>query len=203
MEFIADVMDKGGILIYPLILLLIWGLIIIVIKMLTLRRSTIIRPGVVEHVEKLLLDRKIPEATAHCKQNASPMTRVLEAAILNYEKSEAELKEILEEAGRQEVPHIRSHLTALGTIASVAPLLGLLGTVLGMISVFSTLSQETTVNATMLAGGISEALVTTAFGLVIAMPTLASYNYFITRVQNLVIEMERISLHMVAVIKRS
>ena len=81
-------------------------------------------------------------------------------------------------------------------------MLGLLGTVIGMIDVFATLSRETTVNPTMLAGGISQALVTTAFGMVIAMPTLASYNYYITKVQNLIIEMERVSLHMVAVLKR-
>ncbi len=123
--------------------------------------------------------------------------------MINYEKSEAELKEILEEAGRQEVPYIHSHLTALGTIASISPLLGLLGTVIGMISVFSVLAQETAINPNMLAGGISEALVTTAFGMVIAVPTLAFYNYFISRVQNLIIEMERISLRMVAVIKRA
>ena len=203
MEFISDLIDKGGALIYPLFALLAWGIVIIIIKALHLRRRTIINPEVIEHVEKLLLSKKIPEATAYCKRNAVPMSRILLSGILHYEKSEAELKEILEEAGRQEVPLIRSHLAALGTIASVAPLLGLLGTVIGMIDVFATLSRETTVNPTMLAGGISQALVTTAFGMVIAMPTLASYNYFIAKVQNLIIEMEKISLHMVAVLKRA
>ena len=202
MQFVADLIDKGGLLIYPLFVLLVWGLAIIVYKSMTLRRDSIISPGVVQAVEKLVIEKKIPEATAYCKQNAVPMTRVLLAGIINYQKSESELKETLEEAGRQEMPSIRSHLTALGTIASVSPLLGLLGTVIGMISVFTTLSQETAVNATMLAGGISEALVTTAFGMVIAVPTLAFYNYFINRLQLLVLEMERISLRMVAILKR-
>ena len=125
------------------------------------------------------------------------------AGILNYEKSEGELKETLEEAGRQEMPSIRSWLPALGTIASVAPLLGLLGTVIGMIEVFSTLAQDTAVNAGMLAGGISDALVTTAFGMVIAMPALAAYNYFVAKVQTLTIDMEKTSLHMVAMLKRT
>lgn len=202
MEFITGVIEQGGLLSYPLIALLIWGVVIIVIKAVQLRRGTTVNPDMVEKVEQLLLNRRIPEATAYCKQNSVPMTRILLAGIINYEKSEAELKEILEEAGRQEVPLIRSHLTALGTIASVAPLLGLLGTVIGMIEVFAILSRETTINPTMLAGGISQALVTTALGMVIAMPTLASYNYFITKVQNLIIEMEKVSLHMVAVLKR-
>ncbi len=130
------------------------------------------------------------------------MTRIILAGILNYERSEAELKEILEDASRQELPGIRRHLTALGTIASASPLLGLLGTVIGMISVFATLSTEANVNPGMLAGGISEALITTACGLVIAMPTLIFYNFFGTRVQSLIIEMEKISLRMVAILKR-
>jgi biopolymer transport protein ExbB len=202
MEFLAEVIESSGALLYPLVLLLLWGVVIIVIKWTQLRRARTINPEVIEKVEQLLLNKKIPEATAYCKQNAVPMTRILLAGIINYEKSESELKEILEEAGRQEVPLIRSHLAALGTIASVAPLLGLLGTVVGMIDVFSTLSQQSEVNPTMLAGGISTALVTTAFGMVIAMPTLAYYNYFIAKVQTLIIEMEKISLHMVAVLKR-
>lgn len=202
MEFIAGVIDQGGLLVWPLVALLAWGVIIMVVKWVQLRRARTINPEVIDKVEQLLLNKKIPEATAYCKQNSVPMTRILLAGIINYEKSESELKEILEEAGRQEVPLIRSHLAALGTIASVAPLLGLLGTVIGMIDVFATLSEQTEVNPSMLAGGISTALVTTAFGMCIAMPTLASYNYFIAKVQTLIVEMEKISLHMVAVLKR-
>ena len=202
MSFIADIFAKGGVLIYPLLGLLLWGIGIIVFKALTLRRRRVINPQVVAHVEQLLIDRNVTDATVYCKQNAVPMTRILLSGIINYEKSEAELKEILEEAGRQEMPAIRSHLTALGTIASVAPLLGLLGTVIGMISVFATISQASSINPSMLAGGISEALVTTAVGMVIAVPTLAFHNFFNNRLQHLVVEMERISLRTVAVLKR-
>lgn len=202
MAFITSIFQQGGLLVYPLILLLLAALAIIVYKGMQLRRQSVISPAVVERVEQFVLDNKVTEATAYCKQNSTPMSRVLMAGILNYEKTEGELKETLEEAGRQEIPAIRSWLPALGTIASVAPLLGLLGTVIGMIEVFSTLAQDTTVNAGMLAGGISEALVTTAFGMVIAMPALAAYNYFVAKVQTLIIDMEKISLHMVAVLKR-
>lgn len=202
MAFISNIFQQGGFLVYPLLLLLIAALAIIVYKGIQLRRHSVISPAVVERVEQFVLDNKVTEATAYCKQNSTPMSRVLMAGILNYEKSEGELKETLEEAGRQEIPSIRSWLPALGTIASVAPLLGLLGTVIGMIEVFSTLAQDTAVNAGMLAGGISEALVTTAFGMVIAMPALAAYNYFVAKVQTLTIDMEKISLHMVAMLKR-
>ena len=203
MNFISELFAKGGLLIIPLFILLFIGIVIIVVKALQLRRQTTISPAIVDRVEQLVLDRKITEATAFCKQHPVPMTRVLLSGIINYEKTESELKEILEQTGRQEIPKIRSYLPALGTIASVAPLLGLLGTVIGMIDVFNTLSQESAVNASELAGGISQALVTTAFGMVIAMPTLAAYNYFIAKVQTLVIEMEKRSLHMVAILKRS
>ena len=202
MDFILGLFEKGGVLVYPLFILLIWGLTIIIIKAVDLRRDKIINPAAIQGIEEMLLDKKIPEASAYCKQNSLPMTRIILAGILNYERSEAELKEILENAGRQELPGIRRHLTALGTIAASSPLLGLLGTVIGMISVFATLSKEANVNPRMLAGGISEALITTAFGLVIAMPTLIFNNFFRTRVQSLIIEMEKISLRMVAILKR-
>ena len=202
MDSIFGLFEKGGVLIYPLFMLLIWGLTIIIIKTIKLRREKIINPTVIQGIEEMLLEDKIPEATAYCKQNSLPMTRIILAGILNYERSEAELKEILEDASRQELPGIRRHLTALGTIASASPLLGLLGTVIGMISVFATLSTEANVNPGMLAGGISEALITTACGLVIAMPTLIFHNFFRTRVQSLIIEMEKISLRMVAILKR-
>lgn len=200
---IVDLIDKGGVLIYPLAALAVWGIVIIVIKSATLRRDRIIVPDAVEQLEALVVNGNIPEATAYCKKHPAPMTRILLAAIINYEKDEAELKESVEEAGRQELPQIQSHLTTLSTIASVSPLLGLFGTVLGMISVFSVLSQQANIEANMLAGGISEALVTTACGMAIAMPTLAFYNHFTSRVQNLIIEIEKISLHMVAVLKRA
>jgi len=199
---ITYIFSAGGVLAYLLALLLLVGIAIIVIKAFQLRRARVINRKAVDRIEGMLIDRRIPEATAQCKQSPSPMSRVMMAGIVNYEKSEAELKQILEESGRQEVPKLRFLLPALGTIASVAPLLGLLGTVLGMIEVFATLAEETVVNPTMLAGGISQALVTTAFGMVIAMPTLAAYNYFIAKLQNLTIEMEKTSLNLIAIMKR-
>lgn len=201
--WIADFVDKCGLLFYPLLLLLLGAIYIIVERSMALQRARVISPGVIEKIERLLLDRKIPEATAYCKQHPLPMTRVLLSGILNHQKQEAELKEVLEEAGRQEIPVIRRHLTALGTIASAAPLVGLIGTVFGMISVFATLAKTTSINPTMLAGGISEALYTTAFGMVIAVPALVFYNYFTATAQNLIIEMERISLRLVAVLRRT
>lgn len=201
MEYLSDLFAKGGVLLILLLALLAIGLFIIVIKFIQLRRDNIIAPVVIKEIQSLVLDGNITEATVQCKQVNKPMTRVLLAGILNYERPETELKEIMEEAGRQEIPNIRAYLPALGTIASVAPLLGLLGTVVGMIEVFSTISQEDSVNPSMLAGGISKALITTAIGMVIAMPSLAAYNYFIAKVHNIAIEMEKTSLNLAAALK--
>ena len=201
MIWLQTLMAKTGLLGYPLAALFLLSLVIIIYKMFHIRRQKIIAPRVVEKIEELLIDKKVPEAMVFCKQHPSPMTNILLVGIVNYGKSEAELKEVIEEAGRQEIPEIKKFLSTLGTIASLSPLLGLLGTVLGMIAVFATLARETTVNANMLAAGISEALFTTAFGLVIAMPALAFYNYYINKSQNVMIEMEKISLNMVKVLR--
>ncbi len=202
MENILELIDKGGVLIYPLLVLLVWGLGIIVLKSFLMTRHRVIKPKVVEEVEQLLLKGKIPEAMSYCKQHPAPMSEVMLAAIINFEKSEDKLKEVLEEAGRQQIPAIKKYLTTLGTISSVAPLLGLLGTVVGMIQVFANLASQLVSLDRTLAGGISEALLTTACGMVVAMPTLAFYNHFTSKMQNLIIEMEKISLKMVRVLKR-
>ena len=201
--FVKILFIDGGPIVWLLLVLLLWGIYIIIVKSRQLNRQRLINPEVIDHIEKLLLDKRLPEATAFCKQHSLPMTRIVLAGIVNFDRSEAELKEILEEAGRQEVPGIRHHLSTLGTIAGIAPLLGLLGTVLGMIEVFATLSVGSNINANNLAGGISQALITTACGLAVAMPTMAFYNSLNNRATNLIIEMEKVSLHMAAILSRT
>jgi biopolymer transport protein ExbB len=202
METAIEAIKNGGVLIYPLTAMLIVSLVIIFLKWNALRTSNVINPKMLERIEKILLEGKIPEAMAYCKQHPIPMTNIILSGIVNFQKPVSELKEILEETGRQQIPLVRRYMTLLGTIASVAPLMGLFGTVLGMISVFTELGTQTTVAANMLAGGISEALVTTAFGMVIAMISLTFYNHFTTRINNFILDMERHSLHLVAVLKR-
>ena len=202
-DFMKTLFTDGGIIVWLLLAMLIWGLYIIVIKSRQLHHDRLINPQVIQHIERLLLDKRLPEATAYCKQNSSPITRIILAGIVNFDRSEGELKEILEETGRQEIPGIRHHLSTLGTIAGLAPLLGLLGTVVGMIQVFATLSEGSGINANDLASGISKALTTTACGLAVTMPTMAYYNSLNNRATNLIIEMEKVSLHMAAILSRA
>jgi biopolymer transport protein ExbB len=169
---------------------------------LSLRRYRILRYDILQRIEELLRDRKIPEASTLCKRYPSSMTRILLAAILNHDKSRQEIKEIIEDAGRQEVPVLERYLTILGTIASISVLLGLLGTVVGMIRTFNAIAALGYGHPEALAGGISEALVATATGLTIAIPTLVFYNFFTSKVDSLVIEMEKNSLRMLSILKR-
>jgi len=203
LAFLLHIFQLGGAVVYLLLAVLLWCLAIIFVKLGQLRHGRVINARVVSQVEQLLLENKLAEATAFCKRASYPMTRIILAGIIHYDRSEFEIKERLEEAGRQEIPWLRKYLTTLRSIASAAPLLGLFGTVLGMISVFNALSKGGTIEASQLAGGISEALITTACGLVVAIPAIIFYNSFTNKVTNLIIEMEKISLGLVAILKRA
>ncbi len=145
-------------------------------------------------VESLVQRRKISEAMTLCKANSSSMAQVLLTAIQSFGQSREVIREKIEESGKKETNLLERGCTLLGTVASVAPLLGLLGTVFGMIQVFNVISLEGVGNATSLAGGISQALLTTAAGLIVAIPSLVAYKYFVNRVQNLVVTMEECSV---------
>jgi biopolymer transport protein ExbB len=198
LEFII----KGGPVMVPLLLCSVISVSIMVERCLSLRRNRILKYDVLQRIEELLRDRKIPEASTLCKRYPSSMTRILLAAILNHDKSRQEIKEIIEDAGRQEVPVLERYLTILGTIASISVLLGLLGTVMGMIRTFNAIAALGYGHPEALASGISEALVATATGLAIAIPTLVLYNFFTSKVDSLVIEMEKNSLRMLSILKR-
>jgi len=168
-----------------------------------LRRKRIFRFDILDTVEQLLREHKIPEATTLCKRHDSTMTRLVLVVLLNADRPKAEIKELIEDHGRQEVPFLERYLTMLGTIASISPLLGLLGTVVGLLRVFDAISQEGGVtNAAILSAGIQNALITTVAGLCVAIPSLVAYNYFARRAESLVLEMERISLRLLNILKR-
>ncbi len=198
----VDFLIRGGYIMIPILACSVLALAIIIERFINLRYSRIIRLEVLRGVEDLLRDQRIGEASTLCRRNSSAMTRVLQAAIVNYDQDKNEIKDIIEDAGRQEVPGLERYLNILGTIASIAPLLGLLGTVAGMIRVFNVITQEGVGHPNQLAGGISEALITTAAGLAVAIPALVFHNYFANKAGVLVLEMEKYSLRMLDILKR-
>ncbi len=186
-------LEKGGVLMYPLLLCSMTALAIVLERFFNLRREKIFLPEITQFIDSLLDAAELPKAVQLCEKHPSPLTNVIKAGIENWQLEREQVKEAILDAGRQEVPSLEKNLMLLGTIAGIAPLLGLLGTVTGMIKVFQVISAQGVGQASALAGGISEALISTAVGLAIAVPSLVAYNYYLHKAQGLILELEKYS----------
>ena len=193
---------KGGILMYPIAFCSIIAVGIFLERMWVLRRGRVLPRDFLIEVEDLVMRRKRPEATSLCKRNNSSIAHVVRVGIENYGKKRDVIKEKIEEVGRREAASLERYINVIGTIAGVSPLLGLLGTVSGMIKSFNIISMQGVADPASLAGGISEALITTAAGLVVAIPTFVIYRYLSNKADSLILEMEENSIRMVDLVKR-
>jgi len=155
----------------------------------------------VRGLSNLIQHQRWTEAQTECAATSTPVTRVIHAAILRHEAPRAELKEIVQEAGQLEVPFLERRLAVLATIALVTPLIGLLGTIAGLIESFVNISSQSGyANATDISGGIYQSLLTTAAGLVVAIPCSVAYSYLSSRVNSLMRDMERAGIEIVNLI---
>ena len=186
---------------YILLAISVLSLTIIFERSWSLRRSVVIPLLEVQKVEKAVKSGDVKQAMQICKGNNTAMSRILWVALANRGVRRSVMKEILEEVGRQEVAHLDRFIGVLGVIAAIAPLLGLLGTVIGMIEVFQQISLVGVGKADVLAGGISKALNTTAFGLSVAIPSIVAYRYYESRVDSFVMEIEQHALRFVELLK--
>jgi biopolymer transport protein ExbB len=191
---------KGGYLMYPIMICSILTLAILFERLFALRRSRIIPEKFIIEVSDLVRQQRMEDALTQCRLNNSSIARVLLAGISRHNKARHQVKEAIEDVGRLEAANLERFLTILGTIAGIAPLLGLLGTVTGMIKAFSVISQAGIGNPQMLAGGISEALITTAAGLTVAIPAFVFYKLLRSRVDKRVLRMERVSIEILDLI---
>lgn len=195
-----DTIIKGGIIMIPIILCSIVALAIIIERAYNLTTAKVHPPDFVIKVKGLLNSGKIKEAIAICSSATSPVATIFEAGVLKRKKDREQIKEAIEHAGRQETHQLNKYLSVLATIASIAPLLGLLGTVTGMVKAFGVIAVQGVGDPNALAGGISEALITTVAGLVVAIPTLVAHNYFSKRITRFVMEMENTSLELLDIL---
>ncbi|RPH98302.1 MAG: MotA/TolQ/ExbB proton channel family protein [Lysobacterales bacterium] len=186
----------------PIILCSILALTIIGERFWALRRNNVIPPGVGQQVEDWAARHELDRRHIDQLRTGSAMGRVLAAALVNRNRSRDLIKEAVEDTGRHVVHELERFLNTLGTIAGISPLLGLLGTVLGMIKVFSTILTQGVGNANQLAGGIAEALITTAAGLTVAIPSFFFYRYFKGRVAAYVVAMEEQAINLIEAIDR-
>ncbi|MDX8384736.1 MAG: MotA/TolQ/ExbB proton channel family protein [Ghiorsea sp.] len=196
-EFIS----QGGIVMYVLLACSLLALTIIFERLWSLRATTVIPVKDIKAIEDAVRAGNADEALELCQANNTAMSRILWVALKNRGVKRGIMKEILEEIGRQEVAHLERFVGGLALIAAIAPLLGLLGTVIGMIEVFQVISVEGVGKADVLAGGISKALNTTAVGMVIAIPTLVAYRFFEAKINRFVVDIEHNALYFVDLLK--
>ena len=195
---------KGGIIMWPILLCSVLGLAVIVDRYVVLRKARINIPAFMVRIRGLLKKRDIAGAINYCIEEKSPVANIIRKGLKKYKLGHERIKESIENAGTQEVVKLEKGLSVLATVAGVAPLLGFLGTVTGMISAFMRIEDLAgAANPSDLAGGIWEALVTTAFGLMVGIPALAFYNYFLNKVKRLVADMETVANDVVDVIQDS
>lgn len=181
---------SGGVIIWPIMLLSIISLAIVLEKTWNLARDIIIPKNLTEHLISLVADDSLTEKKIRKMSKDSVLGSIFAKLINEKNNDKANLRLKAEEVGRFEVNRLEQYLSLLGTIATVSPILGLLGTVMGMINIFSNLLEANLSSVSPLASGIAEALVTTAAGLVVAIPTLIFYRHFTRIIENYALELE-------------
>ncbi len=191
---------SGGWLMVPIILCSMVSIFIVIERFLTLREKKIAPPDLVDQIIRLHQKNRINNDAIKKLYKNSPLGRILAAGLRNMNTERELMKESIEEEGRQVVHELERFLTTLGTIASITPLLGLLGTVVGMIKVFAVITSLGVGDPKILADGISEALLTTAAGLSVAIPSVMFYRFFRGRVDELLLKMEAQAIYLVEVV---
>ena len=182
-----DYIQKGGLLMWPILVCSIISIAVFAERLLYFHRASILVGEFLQGLSNLIARRNFAEALHESAGTPGPVARVIHAAIIRHDSPRAELREIVQEAGQLEVPKLERFLGVLATIAFLTPLLGLLGTVAGMIDAFGTIASN----------GVYKSLLTTAAGLVVATPTFVAYSYLSSRVNTIMHEMERAGIEVV------
>lgn len=194
---ISFVWEQTGIMKWPLGLCLVIGIMVIIWKFFSLMMTSIAIRKVLREVDELLADHRINEALEVCRESNSPAANILYAGLERQEEGTERVMKAIENQGLIELSKLEKGLVVLATLANIAPLLGFLGTVIGMIIAFQSIEAAGEVEATLVAGGIKVALLTTAAGLTIAIPVSIGHNYFVSRIDSIVIDMEESAQKMI------
>lgn len=193
---------KGGIIMWPILLCSVVGLAVVIDRYIVIRKARINVPAFMVRIRGFIKKKDISGAISYCMEEKSPIANVVRKGLKKYKLGHERVKESIENAGNQEISKLEKGLSILASVAGIAPLLGFLGTVTGMITAFMTIQDlQGSVGPSDLAGGIWEALITTAFGLFVGIPALALYNYFLSAVKKLVGEIEMVANDVVDVIQ--
>jgi biopolymer transport protein ExbB len=193
---------KGGLMMWPILLASAAAIAVFIERALHCHQAQINSTEFINGVRTVLRRDNVVEAVSICDATPGPVARLVKTAILNRDHGRERVREALEEAGLAEVPRLEEKLNLLATIAQLSPLLGLLGTVLGFIHIFGVLEQNGGLNAdvALLSRGVWEALICTAAGLAVSIPAHAGYNYLVSRVNDIVLDMERAATEIVNIV---
>jgi len=200
---VLEIILAGGWLMAPILLCSTLAVAIIIERFWTLRRSKVMPEGLGGTVEDWATKHELDQRHLNQLRAESPLGRIYASALVNRKRQREVIKEAVEDTGRHVVHDLERFLNTLGTIAGISPLLGLLGTVIGMIEVFSAIMISGVGDANVLAGGISQALITTAAGLTVAIPSYFFYRFFRGMVAEYVISMEEKAINLIDCIDRS
>ena len=192
-----DLFMRGGILIYPIGLCSLVTVAVFIERLWHLQKSRIIPEAFTKRIESLILDDRLSDALLLCQESSTPMANVFSAALSQKSRQRAEVKELVEETGKYEAAQLERYIEILGTCAAITPLLGLLGTVIGMMRVFQQVEVNGLGDPSLFASGIWQALITTAVGISVAIPAYIFYKYLQGRVDLLLLEMEERALRLI------
>ena len=197
-----ELIRSGNVMMIPLGLCSLVGLAVFLERLVALRRGRIIFPEVAEAVETLEASRDFGMAYAILDRRPGPFASIVRAGLDHADADWQIVRDVLQERGRQEAVRLSRYLNELEAVAAVAPLLGLLGTVTGMIRVFAAVRDAGLGNPEVLSGGISEAMITTAAGLIIGIPSLVAYHWLQGRADGIIFEMEQYGSKLLDTLRR-
>jgi biopolymer transport protein ExbB len=186
-----ELVKTGGWVMWPIILCSIAAMAIIGERLWSLQRKYVTPASLMPQVRQWLSSNELDNARIELLRNSSPLGKILAAGLVNRNHGREVIKEAIEDAGRHTVPDLEKFLNTLGTIAAITPFLGLFGTVIGMIDMFAGISTQGIGDPAVVAGGIAKALVTTAAGIAVAIPSVMFYRFFRGRVNELLVDMEQ------------
>lgn len=195
-----ELIRAGGWVMWPIIICSVAALAIIGERFWSLQKKYVSPPELVPQVRQWLERDELDEARINLVRDSSPLGRILAAGLVNRDHDRDVIKEAVEDTGRHISPELERYLRTLGTIATISPFLGLLGTVLGMIEMFSGIGSKGVGDPSIVAGGIAQALITTAAGLAVAIPSVMFYRYFRGKAYELLLDMEAEAMKLIEIL---
>jgi biopolymer transport protein ExbB len=186
---------------YPLLLCSVLGLAFIIERLWALLKQPYSEEPLLTQIRVALEQGNPEEAQRACEERPGAISSVALAGLYKRDAPREEMRELMESVGSDQITHLERYLIVLATVAEVSPLLGFLGTVTGMIRAFNAIAQANTMSASIVASGVSEALITTATGLFIAIPVYTAHNYFVSRIDQITAAMERMATHLLEIAK--